>query len=285
MKFEDISNFELSDRAKLLEYLKIFPVFAFNFNDVFDLQGIVGGIQKYRIPTILMASPTTIDFLGAKYCKAIFDVTRENSTTPLFLQLDHAHSLDKIHEAINLDFDIIMADMSHLKEKVNIKNMIDIINLAKRKNILIEGELGNIDTPPPFTPPFDANHLKEYSTITNLDLLAFPCGNQHGFSQQKPPLDFKWIKDVASVVDVPLVLHGADYLSTENLITATKMGIRKINIGPELRVAYINGFFEKLSAVNINAPDHRTVLSRSRELVREAVSQKVEIYYKALFET
>lgn len=83
----------------------------------------------------------------------------------------------------------------------------------------------------------DVNQAKIYCDKTDVNFLAVFCWNTHGYNP-KGGLNYKLIEQIHNIVDKPLALHGADFISTDNLKLAIRAGIYKINIGPELRKVY-----------------------------------------------
>src|SRR5258708_34941483 len=53
------------------------------------------------------------------------------------------------------------------------------------------------------------------------------------------PLDFERLAQIAAQVDVPLVLHGASGLSRGDIQHAIHMGIAKLNVNTEVRMAFL----------------------------------------------
>lgn len=280
-----VNEHRFFSRNDLLAYMANNPVFAFNFNDVIDLQGVVSGVQKYGVPVILMVSSAAVNFLGMDYLKSLFEVAKSKSNVPLFIQLDHAKDIHQVYEAIKLDFDIIMVDRDGKSfSDHNFSEMAQAVQGVHSKGILVEGELAidQLNTTPEFMRPFDISYAKDYILHTGIDMLAFPCGNKHGFSRKKPSLDYVWINDIAAISRIPLVLHGADFIEPENIIRAVSAGIRKINIGPELRVEYYKGIVN--TRIDDYSPDHRVLLSRSRDLIKEKVENLFYSLYGNPFE-
>jgi fructose-bisphosphate aldolase, class II len=76
-------------------------------------------------------------------------------------------------------------------------------------------------------------------------------------------LDHDLIAALAAAVGVPLVLHGSSGVPDEDLARAVAAGIRKINIGTALNIAYTHGVREFLGH-DAKVVDPRKYLDRSR---------------------
>ncbi|MBR5112118.1 MAG: class II fructose-bisphosphate aldolase, partial [Clostridia bacterium] len=70
----------------------------------------------------------------------------------------------------------------------------------------------------------------EYWEKTKVDALAVAIGNAHGNYKQAPKLRFDILEKTASLVPVPLVLHGGTGIEPDDFRKCIKLGIHKINI-------------------------------------------------------
>ena len=52
---------------------------------------------------------------------------------------------------------------------------------------------------------------------------------------------YQRLQEVRDVTDVPLVLHGGSGIPDDMIQTAIEIGIRKINVATEIRMAYVEG--------------------------------------------
>jgi fructose-bisphosphate aldolase class II len=85
-----------------------------------------------------------------------------------------------------------------------------------------------------YTEPEEA---KEFVDKTNVDALAIAIGTAHGVYTAKPKLDIKRLTEIASTVDIPLVLHGGSGLSNEDFHNCIAHGISKVNIFTDVNCA------------------------------------------------
>jgi fructose-bisphosphate aldolase class II len=133
---------------------------------------------------------------------------------------------------------------------------------------LVEGELGTV-------PTIDEKGVEAHAQLTSpelavefvkrtgVDFLAVSVGNLHGTRTKKPSLNTELIRTLAASLKVPIVLHGGDFLSNRELLMAMKAGIGKVNLGPEMRRAYVNGLRRGLLKIK-NSFDHRPILEKAR---------------------
>lgn len=86
-----------------------------------------------------------------------------------------------------------------------------------------------------YTDPYQA---KEFVERTNIDSLAVAIGTAHGLYKGKPKLDLQRLTNIRKQVDIPLVLHGASGLSDSLVQETIRLGICKVNIATELKIAF-----------------------------------------------
>jgi fructose/tagatose bisphosphate aldolase len=116
----------------------------------------------------------------------------------------------------------------------------------------------------------------EFVERTGIDVLAPAIGTAHGLYKGIPKLDFPRLKEIASKVDVPLVLHGGSDLSVEVLHETIRSGISKINIGTDLKYATTNGIKAYLEE-NPAEFEPRKVFAAARESARTLVLEKLRL--------
>jgi fructose-bisphosphate aldolase class II len=254
------------------------PILAANINDQQDLGAAIEAAHKAQSPIILMVSIRSIEHSGLATIVQLFRSATEHSSVPVWMQLDHARDMSLIKQCIAVGFDIVMADFSKDQAEENIRNVREVVGLARTSDVLVEGEVSAI--------PDDGyedglrNHLtspgeaRDFASKTGVDLLAVSVGNSHGFARRKPRMDIELIRAISCATPTPLVLHGGDYCSREAIAQAVRAGMTKINFGPEFREAYCVALRSAVEACDWHAPDHRPILSAARAAVREAILRR-----------
>lgn len=79
---------------------------------------------------------------------------------------------------------------------------------------------------------------------TGIDSLAISIGNAHGFYKGAPKLQFELLAEIAQRCALPLVLHGGTGIPDADIRHAISMGIAKVNVGTEIRKAYVNALYQ-----------------------------------------
>jgi ketose-bisphosphate aldolase len=203
--------------------------------------------------------------------KAIFEeYQRLKDERHTRLHLDHIPVVDEdglevdfqsvLAEAIDMGYDSVMVDGSRVDLEKNIHATRKIIEMAGRKDMPVEAELGAVlgheEGPlPPYEELFqsgkgftDPEEASRFVTETGVDWLSVAIGNIHGAisgaardkEKVAARLSIDRLDDICKAVNIPLVLHGGTNIRNEYLHEAFKHGISKINIGTAIRKAYEN---------------------------------------------
>lgn len=223
----------------------------FNFSDLTQVKGIVAAAQKMRSPVILGTSEGESKFFGLQEAVAIRNVLRKKTGLPIFLNLDHAKSFEYAKEAINAGYDMVHFDGSKMPLEENIKDTKRVVSYASWRGVLVEGEVGRIKTDASklYAEKFEVNEddltkpheAKEYMAKTKADLLAVSIGNFHGIeiSGICPNFKLNLLEKISKEAKNPMmVLHGGSGTLDDEVKEAIRLGIVKVNINTEIRLAF-----------------------------------------------
>ena len=202
------------------------------------------------------------------------------------MHLDHAapNQLDMIKQALDLGFSSIMIDGSLLPLEENIEISKKVVEMSHRYNASVEGEIGGIageegvadteqDSPDyiPYTDPVEA---QQFVAATNVAALAIAVGTAHGIYNSEPHINFDVIKEISSMVDTPLVMHGATGVSDASIQKAVSNGIRKIN--------YFSGLLQRamdeIRSYNSQSNDFYQFKQLMKNQWHNVISEQIEIY-------
>jgi len=266
-----------------------FAIPQFNFSDFTQVKAIVAVAEKMKSPIILGNSEGESKFFGLKEAVAIRNVLRKKTGLPIFLNLDHGKSFEYAKEAINAGYDMVHFDGSKLPLEENIKLTKQVAKYAFWKFCLVEGEVGKIGTDASkvytekleikesdLTNPEDA---KKFVGATDVDLLAVGIGNFHGVQSfgLNPNLRINALRNIKNAVgDTGLVLHGGSGTPEEDIKEAIKLGIVKININTELRLAFANGLRQALTTIDEIVP-YKFLVEAQKE-VEKIVELKINLF-------
>lgn len=266
-----------------------FAIGQFNFSDFTQMKGIVAAAKKANSPVILGTSEGESKFFGLKEAVALRDVLRQELRIPIFLNLDHGKSFEYLKEAIDAGYDMVHFDGSKLPLEENIKIAKKVKRYAKWRNTIVEGEVGKIGTDSSriysekfqikeedLTKPAEA---KRFVKETKVNLLAPSFGNFHGIeiSGIDPNLRLDVLKSVReNTGNVFLSMHGGSGTPEEDMKEAIKMGVVKININTEIRLAFSGNLRRALSNAEEIIP--YKFLPKAQESVEKTVGLKIALF-------
>ena len=285
---------------------KGYAVGAFNIQNLETLLAVVEASTEERSPVIVAATPSTIKYAGLEYLAGMVKTAAESAPVPMSLHLDHGKDIETVSKCIDAGFTSVMIDGSRLNFEENIALTKRVTRLAHSKGISVEGELGRLAGVEEATVEekeavlTDPEAAKEFVERTGVDALAVAIGTCHGAYKFKgePKLDFERLKAIRKKVKVLLVLHGASSVPSwiiekatkcgaelsgakgipdEHIKEAISLGITKINIDTDLRLAFTCAIREIL----ISSPkefDPRKILGPAKEAVKEVIKGKMRLF-------
>ena len=83
--------------------------------------------------------------------------------------------------------------------------------------------------------------MERFIAAVDCDALAVGIGNAHGMYQGTPHFDFDRLAVCRALGTPPLVLHGGSGTPDAMIRKAIQLGIRKVNVATELRMAFMAG--------------------------------------------
>jgi tagatose 1,6-diphosphate aldolase GatY/KbaY len=219
---------------------------AFNTYSLELTQAILQAAEQLSQPVILQLGVTSVKTGGEPLVKATV-MAAQRAGVPVAVHLDHCADPHMIEQCISWGCSSALADGSHLSFAENVTLTRHAVALALTHHATIEAELGYLaGTEDGITAEAvkasltDPEQACEFVAATGVSMLAVAVGNVHGYTPHPPSLDFSLLDRIASLVNVPLVLHGASGLSKEDVQRAISLGVAKININTEVRTAFLS---------------------------------------------
>jgi len=261
-----------------------FAVPAFNISDYSMFNGIMEAAVEKEAPVIIEIHPDELKHTKPDIIKAIRESIYK-APVPACIHLDHGSSLDQVILAIQSGYTSVMIDGSALSFEDNIATCKEVVKVAHAVNVSVEAELGTIGSTAPgiepennviiYTDPDDAAKFVE---ATGIDTLAVAIGTSHGLYPKgmKPELKLDLLKEIKSKVAVPLVLHGGSNNPDEEIAKAVELGINKINISSDIKVAYYNKMREVLADTSLREPNE--IQPPCEKAMKEVAYHKLELF-------
>ncbi len=223
-----------------------FAIPAFNISDWAMFTGIMDISEEKNAPVIIAIHPDevshiTTDLIPAMHARA------HRSSVPVAIHWDHGGTYDQIITAIKAGFTSVMIDASLEPFEQNVALTRKVVEAAHAVGVQVEGELGTIGANDSYgesgaaeiiyTNVDDAARFVEQ---TGVDSLAIAIGTSHGLypAEKNPELRHDLLEQIKAAVGIPLVLHGGSSNPDAELARAVSLGINKINISSDIKVAY-----------------------------------------------
>lgn len=255
-------------------------VAAFNVYNMETIQAVVEGAVLENSPVIIQTSPSTIKYAGLDFLYANVKAAADNVDIPVALHLDHCKSYHLVVNCLKNGYTSIMIDGAHLNYKENINLVKKSVEKAHSVDVVVEGEIGRIGLNKKkkvqkavLTIPTEA---QKFVNDTGVDSLAVAIGTVHGQYAGKPNLDFKRLKEINDLIDIPLVLHGASGVDETSLKKTIKLGIRKINFATDLKLPMARNI-EEYFKENPDSNDPRDYLGAGKKAVIKNVRKKIRL--------
>lgn len=282
-----------------------YAIGAFNVNNMEIIQGIVDAAKEEQAPLILQVSAGARKYAKHIYLIKLIEAALEDSGLPICLHLDHGEDFEICKSCIDGGFSSVMIDGSRLPFEENIALTKKVVEYAHAHGVVVEGELGKlagvedaVKVSAKDATYTDPEQAVEFVKRTGVDSLAIAIGTSHGAYKFKgePSLDFERLETITKLLPhFPLVLHGASTVlpefvkkcndfggqiggaqgvPEEMLLQASKLGVCKINIDTDLRLAMTASIREHL----VNNPadfDPRQYLKPAREAIKNMVKHKI----------
>ena len=261
-----------------------FAVPAFNISDYAMFNGIVDVSEEKNAPLILGIHPDEVRHVGADMLAAVTQ-RAHRSSVPIAIHWDHGASYQEILTAIRTGFTSVMIDGSMLSFEDNIALTRKVVDTAHAVGLSVEGELGTIGKTDGeaedgshaiiYTDPDDA---LVFVRETGVDSLAVAIGTSHGIYpvNLKPELKLGLLKEIKENVNIPLVLHGGSNNPDDEIVQATQLGINKINISSDIKVAYHQKMREVLADESLREP--LTIQPPCIAAMKAVAAHKIELF-------
>ena len=283
-----------------------YAVGAFNVNNMEIIQGIMDAAKQENAPLILQVSAGARKYANPIYLRKLVEAAIEDTGLDICLHLDHGEDFEICKQCVDDGFTSVMIDGSKYPLEENITLTKKVVEYAHSKGVVVEGELGKLAgvedavkvkaKDATYTDPDEA---VEFVERTGVDSLAIAIGTSHGAYKFKgdPSLDFERLEIITNLLpDFPLVLHGSSSVPKEfvdlcnkyggqipgaagvpeeMLRRAARMGVCKINIDTDLRLA-LTACIRQYFVEHPSEFDPRKYLGPGRTAIKDMVAHKMK---------
>lgn len=254
---------------------------AFNVITVEHAEAVVTGAEAAGCAVILQISENAVRFHHGRLAPiaAAARAVAALAAVPVALHLDHVESDALFDQAAENGFASAMYDASKLPYAANVSATAAAVRRAHALGLWVESELGEVGgkdgahAPGVRTDPAEA---AAYVAATGVDALAVAVGSSHAMTTRDAHLDHDLVARLRTAVAVPLVLHGSSGVPDDELRTAVRGGLVKINIGTALNVAFTGAIRHAIQA-NATLVDPRKYLQTARHDMAETVTSALRV--------
>ncbi len=237
-----------------------YAVGAFECWNSTSVQAIALASARTGCPVIFQASAAEYRTMGG--AKALAEqvnyyVKRYGASGAL--HLDHGTGLEEVEECLQAGFTSVMLDASAAEWSENVRLSAEAAKMAHLCGASAEAELGHVGgsaeggiaSEESLTDPDKA---AEFVRLTKVDCLAVAVGTVHGEYRGTPRLRLDLLKRIADTVPEPLVLHGGSGTPLDQLHSAIRLGIAKINICTDIHRCFLDAIEETREKLTISVP-------------------------------
>ncbi len=272
-----------------------FAVGAFNVDDQETLRAIAAAAKKLNSPVLVEVSHEEAQAMGLENMRDLVDNYREELGIEMYINLDHSPTVEASKAAIDVGYEFIHIDISQANHDASDEEIIratrEVVEYAKFTGALIESEphyfggSSNLHTE-----TIDYEEIKKtFSTpdgsrtfveATGIDTFAAAVGNLHGKYPVPKELDLELLGSIRQVIDCNISLHGGSGTPLHYFESAAQIGVSKVNVNSDLRIAYRT----TLERVLRENPDQYAVMklmNTVRDEVQKVVEEKISAFGSA----
>ncbi len=260
---------------------------AFNLDDQPTLRAVVQAAASKKSPVMVEVSQGEVDDIGLDNVRDMVDNFRAEFGAEVYVNLDHSPSVEAAKKGIEAGFEFIHIDVSQANHDATDEEIIaatkEVVAYAKFTGALVESEphyfggssnlhkeaIDYEEIKKTFSTPEGA---RAFVDATGIDTFAAAIGNLHGKYPVPKQLDLELLQRIRDALGCNISLHGGSDTPGHFFVSAVQIGVTKVNINSDMRIAYR----ETLEKVLRENPDEYSVAKLVGKEVVPAVQAVVE---------
>jgi len=278
---------------------------GFNVFNLETMRAVVAAAEELAAPLLVQTSEGAVRHAGLENLVALAHRLADTTKAPVALHLDHGKSVELARAAVDAGYTSVMIDASRQTFEENLRETREIMTYAHARGVHVEAELGTLGGIEDLGEQSlrsmltDPDQAVRFAKETEVDALAVAIGTSHGAYKFKgtPHLDFDRLREIASRVAQPIVLHGASSLPEEGIALANrygaklehargipheliqqavKLGVAKVNTDSDLRLAALG----RLRQVLVERPEIFNLyelMGEVEQAVRLATAERIRL--------
>ena len=272
-----------------------FALGAFNLDNQETLVAVVRAAIAKKAPVLVEVSQGEVDAMGLDNVRDLVDNYKSQYGVEMYINLDHSPTVENAIAGITAGFECIHIDISQAKHEADREEIIaetkKAVKAAKLTGAMVEAEeryfLGSSNL---HKEKIDYEEVKKYETKpeeaadfvkqTGIDTFAAQIGNLHGRYPVPKILNLDLLRRIREAIDCNISLHGGSDTAKHYFVEAVKIGVAKININSDMRVAYRDTLEEVLDK---NEDEYAVVklMGTVVDEVQEVVESKIGMFNSA----
>lgn len=269
-----------------------FAVGAFNLDNQETLIAVARAAKAKDAPVMVELSQGEVDMLGLENIRDLVDNYRSQYDIEMFINLDHSPTVEDAIAGIKAGFEFIHIDVSQANHEATDEEIIaatkKVVEAAKETGALVESEphyfggssnlhseaINYEEIQKTFSTPEGARAFVE---ATDIDTFAAAIGNLHGKYPVPKQLDLELLARIREAIECNISLHGGSGTPGHYFEKAVKIGVSKININSDMRVAY-RKTLEKVLADNKDEYAVVKLMGKVINEVQKVVESKIDVF-------
>ncbi len=216
-----------------------------------SLLAVADAAEATRSPVILgfsgmyLSHPQRVATDGLSHYAALGRDVCRNLNVPACLLFNESPHVSEVLEAIELGFGLVMYADEDLAFDLHLERVCEVVASARSTSTAVEAEiapppgLNQETTTAPEQPHLtDPSQAADFLERTGVDALSVNIGQAHLHGRAQVRLNLDHLTKLKKALDIPLVLHAASSVAPADLAEAARLGIRKINVGSNLKRTY-----------------------------------------------
>jgi fructose-bisphosphate aldolase class II len=272
-----------------------FALGAFNLDNQETLIAVVRAAIAKRAPVLVEVSKTEADDMGLENVRDLVDNYKSQYGVEMYVNLDHSPTVEDAIAGITAGYECIHIDISQAKHSASREEIISetkkVVSAAKLTGAMVEAEeryfLGSSNL---HKEKINYDEVEKYMTKpeaavdfverTGIDTFAAQVGNLHGRYPVPKILDLDLLREIRQAIDCNISLHGGSGTAKHYFAEAVKIGVSKININTDMRVAY-RDTLEKVLKQNKDEYAVVKLMGTVIEEVQKVVESKIDMFGSA----
>jgi fructose-bisphosphate aldolase class II len=269
-----------------------FALGAFNLDNQETLIAVSKAAKAKNAPVLVELSQGEVDALGLDNIRDMVDNYKAEYGIEVYINLDHSPTVEDAIAGIEAGFECIHIDISQANHNASLDEIIkktrQVVEAAKKTGAIVEAEphyfggSSNVHTE-----KINYQEIKKYFTkpdeaqafvqATGIDTYAAAIGNLHGHYPVPKVLDLDLLRQIRASLDCNISLHGGSGTPKHYFIEAVKIGVIKVNINSDMRLAY-RDTLEKVLAENKTEYAVVKLMGQVIDAVQKVVETKIDMF-------